>query len=210
MDCSPPGSSVHGLLQARTLEWFAMPSSRGSSRPRDGTLVSCIAGRFFTVWATREAYPDSQSLPYFGLCDLFEMQILSRQSRPLGRTLSVDSSHLWTPTPRPGLCSPFSGPAWSILCRGFVPALFCTWNVLASPLHGLTPTPLSQGLFLDRQNLSFMTLNTPLFSHLSFICLGLISPSSFSHRLPKADHMSALTSRCWPLAGRCSQEVLID
>ena len=48
MDCSPPGSSVHGLLQARTLEWFAMPSSRGSSRPRDQTQVSHIAGRFFT------------------------------------------------------------------------------------------------------------------------------------------------------------------
>ena len=90
----------------------------------------------------------------------------------------------------------FLRPCWSILRRGFVPALFCTWSVLASPLHGLTPTPLSQGLFLDRQNLSFMTLNTALFSHLSFICLGLISPSSFSHRLPKADHMSVLTSRC--------------
>ena len=35
MDCSPPGSSVHGILQARTLEWVAMPSSRGSSQPRD-------------------------------------------------------------------------------------------------------------------------------------------------------------------------------
>ena len=48
MDCSPPGSSVHGILQARVLEWVAMPSSRGSSRLRDGTSVSCIAGRFFT------------------------------------------------------------------------------------------------------------------------------------------------------------------
>ena len=45
MDCSPPGASVHGILQARTLEGVAMPSSRGSSRPRDGTqviYVSCI------------------------------------------------------------------------------------------------------------------------------------------------------------------------
>ena len=41
MDCSPPGSSVHGTLQARTLEWVAMPSSRGSSRPRDRTCISC-------------------------------------------------------------------------------------------------------------------------------------------------------------------------
>ena len=55
MDCSPPGSSVHGILQARTLEWVAMPSSRGSSQPRNQTEVSRIAGRFFTVWATREA-----------------------------------------------------------------------------------------------------------------------------------------------------------
>ena len=47
MDRSPPGSSVHGILQARMLEWVAMPSSRGSSWPRDWTQVSCIVGRFF-------------------------------------------------------------------------------------------------------------------------------------------------------------------
>ena len=55
MDCSPPGSSVHGNLQARILEWVAIPFSRGSSQPRDQTQVSHIAGRFFTIWATREA-----------------------------------------------------------------------------------------------------------------------------------------------------------
>ena len=49
MDYSPPGSSVHGILQARILEWVAIPFSRGSSQPRDLTLVSYIAGRFFTV-----------------------------------------------------------------------------------------------------------------------------------------------------------------
>ena len=48
MNCSPPGSSVHGILQARILEWVAIPFSRGSSWPRDWTCVSCIAGRFFT------------------------------------------------------------------------------------------------------------------------------------------------------------------
>ena len=56
MDCSPPGSSVHGILQATLLEWVAMPSSRGSSWLMDWTQVSCIAGGFFTVWATREAH----------------------------------------------------------------------------------------------------------------------------------------------------------
>ena len=54
LDCSPPVSSVHGILQARILEWVAISFSRGSSRPRDQTPVSCIAGRFFTIWATRE------------------------------------------------------------------------------------------------------------------------------------------------------------
>jgi len=49
MDYSPPGSSVHGILQTRILEWVAVPFSRGFSRPRDRTQVSCIAGRFFTV-----------------------------------------------------------------------------------------------------------------------------------------------------------------
>ena len=43
IDCSPPGSSVHGILQARILEWIAMPSSRGSSQPRDQTLVSYVS-----------------------------------------------------------------------------------------------------------------------------------------------------------------------
>ena len=51
-DCSPPGYSVHGILQARVLEWTAIPFSRGSSWPRDQTRASCIAGRFFTIWAT--------------------------------------------------------------------------------------------------------------------------------------------------------------
>ena len=52
MNCSAPGSSVHGILQARTLEWVAVPFSRGSSRPRDRTQVSHITGGFFTIWAT--------------------------------------------------------------------------------------------------------------------------------------------------------------
>jgi len=49
MDCSPPGSPVHGIVQARILEWAAIPVSRESSLPRDRRWVSCIAGRFFTV-----------------------------------------------------------------------------------------------------------------------------------------------------------------
>ena len=55
MDCSPPGSSFHGTLQARILEWVTIPFSRGSSQPRGQNWVSCTAGRFFIVWVTRVA-----------------------------------------------------------------------------------------------------------------------------------------------------------
>ena len=55
MECSPPGSSVLGILQARILEWVAVSFSRGSSQPRDWTQLSHISGRLFTDWAAREA-----------------------------------------------------------------------------------------------------------------------------------------------------------
>ena len=72
MNCSPSGSSAHGILQARILEWVAISFSRGSSRLRDRTLVSCIAGELFTVWATRagegeanwESSMETYTLPY--------------------------------------------------------------------------------------------------------------------------------------------------
>ena len=54
MGCSPLGSSDHRILQARILEWIAIPFSRRSSWPRDRTQVSCIIGRFFTIWTTWE------------------------------------------------------------------------------------------------------------------------------------------------------------
>ena len=56
VDCSPPGSSVHGILQARILEWVAISFSRGSSWPRDGSQVSRIACRRFTVWTEGLCY----------------------------------------------------------------------------------------------------------------------------------------------------------
>ena len=60
-DCSPLDSCVHGILQTRILElplgqWVASPFSRGYSQPRDGAHISCTAGRFFNVWAIREAH----------------------------------------------------------------------------------------------------------------------------------------------------------
>ena len=74
-DWGPPGSSVLGILQARILEWVAIFSSRGSSWPRDSTRISCIAGRLFTIWATRESESEvAQSCPT--VCDPMDCSLL--------------------------------------------------------------------------------------------------------------------------------------
>ena len=71
MDFSPPGSSVHRVLQARILEWVAIPFSRWFSRPTNQTWVSHMAGSFFTIWATREAtieiYTNWRRIPHLPL-----------------------------------------------------------------------------------------------------------------------------------------------
>ena len=56
-DSSPPGSSVQAILQARLLEWVVVPSSRGSSPPRDQSWVFCIGGRFFTILPQMDPHP---------------------------------------------------------------------------------------------------------------------------------------------------------
>ena len=68
LGCSLPGSCVHGIFQARLLEWVAISYSRGSARPRDRTRVSrfsWIAGRFFTHWADREAFTVNAKLCWY-------------------------------------------------------------------------------------------------------------------------------------------------
>ena len=73
MDCSLPGSSVHGIFQARVLKWVAISFSRGSSQPRDWTRVSCITSRHFTTWATRE-------------CQFFNLRLALKTMETLKRT----------------------------------------------------------------------------------------------------------------------------
>ena len=74
MDYSPPDSSVHGVFQAKIQEWVTMPSSRRSFWPMGWIWVSCIAGRFFTVWATRETFSSVQ----------FSCSVMSNSLRPYG------------------------------------------------------------------------------------------------------------------------------
>ena len=91
-DCSLPGFSVHGILQARILGWIAIPFSRGTSQPRNRTLVSCITGRFFTVWATGTSLcqtHNSQEKPYN--CPHFHPLTLAQVGICICSTKSINS-----------------------------------------------------------------------------------------------------------------------
>ena len=92
MNCSPPASSIHGILQARILERVAIPFSRGSSWSRDQTQVSCIAGRFFTIWATRESPSNAWDYPCMRFSNAWEtVQRLDIEFKfPLSRTETKD------------------------------------------------------------------------------------------------------------------------
>ena len=93
-----PGFSVHGILQARTLEKVAIPFSRGSSPPRDQTGVSHIAGRFFTVWVTREAqslrnhsFNGTECSIWFHICIKSKMWTMSQKTSLLTRSVLLES-----------------------------------------------------------------------------------------------------------------------
>ena len=113
MDCSLPGSSVHGILQARILGWVAICSSRGSFQPRHWTRISCIAGRFFTDWATREdqlcSLPNNFS---FSLCPSLS---LSSPPPSLYYYLNLNMSFILHPQIWGLLISSFLAPLCSFL-----------------------------------------------------------------------------------------------
>ena len=106
VDCSLPGSSVHGIVQARILERVAISSSRGSSQARDQTPVSCIASGLLTIWATGEN-PNAQKLTakHFVLCwENKGSQKTTRFSVVMKKTMATHSSVLaWR---IPGIAEP--------------------------------------------------------------------------------------------------------
>ena len=127
MECSSPGSSVHGIFQARILEWVAYPFSRGSSQPKNRTWVSSIAGRVFPNWAMREAWwclvfinpfflsYHSQKCPHLGLTVSLEFSftcaIEFSASVSLTHRVLFNPMHLnlWPPdSSHPCLQQPFS------------------------------------------------------------------------------------------------------
>ena len=136
MGYSPPGSSVHGISQARILEWFAISFSKGSCQPRNWTWVSCTAGRFFTRWATREALYGTQlsincwswTHPLVVLAHSFS-HVLTLQPHGL------QHDRLPCPSPPPGICSnscPLSRWCHPILI--LCPPLVCLSSIFLSIL----------------------------------------------------------------------------
>ena len=130
-DCSPPGSSIHGIFQARGLEWVAISFSRGSSWPRDRTQASriVIAGRRFTGWATREV----QMSP----------GLVINLSHPFP-CLSGPGTHIWflaqvfTEGPHRGW---YSVPVTSLVLRGSGPrawthSVLVDWNCQHGDIDG--------------------------------------------------------------------------
>ena len=110
MDCSLPLFSIHGIFQARVLEWAAISSSRGSSRPRDRTWVSCIAGRRFYRLSHQGSHPSLAKgwgkqkvllaipLPHFGQIAtkyLYPISQLGSKGRFIFQPISLLSSRKW-------------------------------------------------------------------------------------------------------------------
>ena len=124
MNSNPPGSFVHGISQARILEWVSFSYSRGSSQLRDQTLVSCIAGRFFTIWATREALLRV-------LVSLFSHSVVSNSLRHY----ELQHARPPCPSPTPGVYSnscPLSQWCHPAISSSVVPFSSCPQSLPAS------------------------------------------------------------------------------
>ena len=121
MDCSLPGSSLHGILQARVLEWVAISFSRGSSRPRDWTQVSHIPGRCFNLWATREAFFLNISQCEKARGGLVNQELSVSQKYNMAAKIKVTAISLEREDPKGGqwdylLCFSVLSPEDSIYC----------------------------------------------------------------------------------------------
>ena len=106
-NCSPPSFSVHGILQTRILEWISIPFSRRTSKPRDQTLVSCLTGRFFTVWATgksptmefysaikRNAF-ESILMSWMNLEPITQSEVSQKEKHIVWKWKCLPLSHVW-------------------------------------------------------------------------------------------------------------------
>ena len=131
MDCSPPGSSIPGIFQARIMEWVAISFSKGSSQPRDRTHISCMAGKFFTTEPPGKTTTRYYQASHSGLFQNFLRfkrlfsDFFTRYTRKLCghrkecqepeeriETRHTDSPGPGCSLPRPGGCRPWRDCPW--------------------------------------------------------------------------------------------------
>ena len=204
MACGPPGSSVHGILQARILKWEAIPSSRGSSQPKDPTWVSCIAGGFFTTSATWEAA--FNKITGFLTVTFHTMFWWAPRLQTQVDIVSLTpKSHL------PGRCP------HSMSYRH--PLIGWLGQPLAWACVGLFPTPL----VTQSQNLAGLPIPRPAYSLLQSVCLTLgqvpavsVVTEVISPPCTPLSRAQENTSKCsvwlytqlnWPLPPTCSVQL---
>ena len=123
MDYSSPGYPVYGIFQARRLEWVVIPFSRGSSQPMDWTQVSCIAVRFFMIWATRE-----EVWPQKGGRRMGWMGVLWRWGWWEGRPVERRESRGWGTSPACSLRGGEVGDPPPYLLSGLSPEYWISGN----------------------------------------------------------------------------------
>ena len=134
MDCTLPGSSVHRILQAGILEWVAIPFSRGSSQPENQTQVSCIAGRFFTIWAIREALHIGSCIKSLVILDSTHMCKSEKRAVNLYLYLRVILKSYWKAP-----CSSVQFDSVSLSCPTLWDPMDC--NTSGFPVYHQLPEP---------------------------------------------------------------------
>ena len=202
MDYSPPGSSVHGIFQARILEWVAIPFSRGSSWPRDRTRVSCNAGRLFTDWATRELAFKFSSVQYLSRVWLFATPwIAAHQASRPSPTPGVHSNSCplsrWCHPAISSSVIPFSSCPQSLpASESFPMSQLFTWggqstgvSALASFLpkksQGWSPLEWTDWIALQSKGLSRVFSNTTVQKHQFFGAQLSSQSNSHIHTWPQ-------------------------
>ena len=187
MDCRPPGFSVHGIFQARTLEWVAISFCRGSFQPRGRTCISCIGRLILDYWAIREAVYIYSSSYYFPLwlnrilsivpC---EIQFLLLFSHP-AMSGSLQPHRLWhtrtpSPSPSPGVC-PSSCPVhwW---CHRAISSSHSLFSSCPQSFPASRTFPVSQLFVSSDQNTGASASVPPIQGWFPLRLIGLISLQS--------------------------------
>ena len=195
MGCSLPGSSVHGILQARILEWVAMLSSRGSSWPRDQTRVYHIAGRFFTMGISSVQFSRSVVSDSLRPRELQHARPPSPSRTPRVYSNSCPSSR-WCHPAISSSVVPFSSCPQSLPASGSFPlSQLCAWggqsigvsasaSVLPKNTQDWSPSGCTDWLSLLSKGLSRVFSNTVVQKH-QFYGTQLSSQSnSHIHKWP--------------------------